>query len=54
MFNVGLGNELCHAIDTCIEKDQDNVFKRLFFNLQNSNERIHRLQNMGCNYKNYV
>ena len=54
VFNVGLGNELCHAIDTCIEKDQDNVFKRLFFNLQNSNERIHRLQNMGCNYKNYV
>ena len=54
VFNVGLGNELCHAIDTCIEKDQDNVFKRLFFNSQDSNERIHRLQNMGCDYKNYA
>lgn len=54
VFNVGLGNELCHAIDTCIEEDQDNVFKRLFFNSQDSNERIHRLQNMGCNYKNYA
>ena len=54
VFNVGLGNELCHAIDTCIEKNQDNVFKRLFFNSQDSNERIHRLQNMGCDYKNYA
>lgn len=54
VYSVGLGNELCHAIDACIEKDQDNVFKRLFFNSQNSNERIHRLQSMGCNYKNYV
>lgn len=54
VFNVGLGIELCHAIDTCIEKDKDNVFKRLFFSSQNSNERIHRLQVMGCNYKSYV
>lgn len=54
VFKVGLGNELCHAIDTCIEKDQDNVFKRLFFSSQDSNERIYRLQNMGCNYKNYA